>query len=134
MPRAILSSLGPRGLSIPQGPGGVGCGSSAGWTRGAGRGDLERQRSPTLCTLPFPVHPRPTQLPPCLRKRDGLRTGCQRPLGGGEEEEGGRGDWEGDTACPQVSYNQEGGRRRQLVHRKEQLPQGPSGHFGQAYH
>lgn len=34
MPRAILSSLGPRGLSIPQGPGGVGCGSSAGRTRG----------------------------------------------------------------------------------------------------
>ena len=34
MPRAILSSLGPQGLSIPQGPGGVGCGSSAGRTRG----------------------------------------------------------------------------------------------------
>ena len=125
---------GASGPVYSSGPWGCGVWEQCREDTGAGREDLGRQRSPTLCTLPFPVHPRPTQLPPCLRKWDGLRTGCQRPLGGGEEEEGERGDWEGDTACPQVSYNQEGGRRRQQVHRKEQLPQGPSGHCSQAYH
>lgn len=119
MPQAILSSLRPQDLFIPPGPWGCGVWEQRRKDTGAGHGDLERHRSPTLHTLPFPVHPRPTQLPPCLRKRDGE---------GAREEEGGRGDWEGDTACPQVSYNQEGGRRRQQVHGKKQTPQGPSGH------
>ena len=84
MPQAILSSLRPQDLFIPPGPWGCGVWEQRRKDTGAGHGDLERHRSPTLRTLPFPVHPRPTQLPPCLRKRDALRTGCQRPLGGGE--------------------------------------------------
>ena len=84
MPQAVLSSLGPQGLFIPPGPWGCGVWERCREDTGAGRGDLERHRSPTLCTLPFPVHPRPTQLPPCLSKWDGLRTGCQRPLGVGQ--------------------------------------------------
>ena len=58
MPRAILSSLGPRGLSIPQGPGGVGCGSSAGRTRGAGRGDLLQQLDRNPVFQPWMAHPK----------------------------------------------------------------------------
>ena len=108
MPQAVLSSLGPQGLFIPPGPWGCGVWERCREDTGAGRGDLERHRSPTLCTLPFPVHPRPTQLPPCLSKWDGLRTGCQRPLGGGQGKRR-EGEVTGRETLPAPGQLQSGG-------------------------